>query len=464
MHKPQVTKTQAYLKEKKTDTLDASILANLLIDGKFPLSQTPQDQPFIEIRQLSRRSSRYAEQIAIAKTRLKDELAQASVGMLRVFDKQAVFNKAPMHLMTVYPLPTDRLAAGVDAVARLLAKESNNKYGKAFAEKLLGFDAKNQGDERLCDYFRQSIRDYIEEIQYLKTKQEQYVTRMEAQTKELKPAQHLLSLPGCGRKLMPIILGEAGTMDRFSAADRFVGYAGLAPIEHESGPYKGEKHLKKGGSPRLSYACYMIANCARRKDDRLNALYQRVKERHLLAGKPKGIAHIIANCAVAREIAVLIYWILKDNRPYFKEKADLKAYRAQQKSGANPTGGEIMYPHAELTEKIIAAAIEVHTHLGPAYHEGIYQVALAHELTLRGLPFEREKELDVSYKGISVGKFRLDFLVDDRVVLELKSVSALSDVHLSQMLSYLAATGKKVGLLINFAQAKLVDGIKRVVL
>lgn len=323
---------KAYLKEKKTDTLDASLLANLLIDGKFPVSITPQENEFIEIRSLSRRSGRYAEQIAQAKTRLKDELAQASVGMLRVFPKQAVFNKAPMHLMQLYPLPTDRLAAGVSEVARLLAFSSNNKYGQAEAEKLLTFDAKNQGDERLFAYFRQSLRDYIEEIQYFITKQEQYVTRMEAQTKELKPAQHLLSLPGCGRKLMPIILGEAGTMDRFSAADRFVGYAGLAPIEHESGPYKGEKHLKKGGSPRLSHACYMIANCARRYDERLKGLYTRVKERHLKAGKPKGVAHIIANCAVAREIALLIYCILKENRPYFPSQVDYRAYQAAQKS------------------------------------------------------------------------------------------------------------------------------------
>jgi GxxExxY protein len=105
-----------------------------------------------------------------------------------------------------------------------------------------------------------------------------------------------------------------------------------------------------------------------------------------------------------------------------------------------------MYPHAEVTEKIIAAAIEVHTHLGPAYHEGIYQVALAHELTLRGLPFEREKERKISYKDQIVGQYRLDFLVDSRVVLELKAVDALSDVPESQMLSYLAATGKKVGM------------------
>jgi hypothetical protein len=100
-----------------------------------------------------------------------------------------------MHLMQLYPLPTVRLAAGVEEVARLFAKESNNKYGQAFAEKLLGLDAQNQGDERLFDSFRQSKSDYIEEIQYFITKQEQYLTPMEAQTKELKPAQHLLPSP-----------------------------------------------------------------------------------------------------------------------------------------------------------------------------------------------------------------------------------------------------------------------------
>ena len=123
-----------------------------------------------------------------------------------------------------------------------------------------------------------------------------------------------------------------------------------------------------------------------------------------------------------------------------------------------------MYPHAEITENIIAAAIEVHRHLGPAYHEAIYQAAFAHELTLLKIPYEREKEISVSYKGIVIGKYRLDFLIDEKFVIELKAVSALSDVHLDQMLSYLSATEKKVGLIINFAQTRLVDGIKRVIL
>ncbi len=323
---------KAYLKEKKTDALDAEILSNLLIDGKFPTSATQQDNPFIELRSYSRRSCRLAEQIACAKTRLKDELVQASGGMLDVFTKQSVFNKAPMHLMKLYPLPEDRQSAGVEEIAKVLAKKSRNKYGQAEAEKLLAFDAKNPGNPRLCDYFRRSIRDYISEIDYLQTKREEYLNLIEEQTQELEPAENLLSIKGCGIVLMAIVLSEIGDISRFASPKKFVGFAGLAPIEHESGPYKGEKRLKKGGVTRLSYACYMIGNCTRRHDERLMNLYQRVKGRHIAAGKPKGIAHIIANCAVAREIAVLIYHILTDNRRYFLSKADYLADRAKKKS------------------------------------------------------------------------------------------------------------------------------------
>jgi len=105
-----------------------------------------------------------------------------------------------------------------------------------------------------------------------------------------------------------------------------------------------------------------------------------------------------------------------------------------------------MYPHRDLTEEIIGAAIEVHRILGPAFKESVYQVALAHELILRGIKFEREKTISVIYKGVIAGKHKLDFLVDDNVIVELKIVEAISDVHVSQVISYLAASSKKVGL------------------
>ena len=278
---------KAYLLEKKTDKIDADTLALLLIDGKFPVSQTDMENQFLEIRSYSRRSNQYSEQIAKAKTRLKDELVQCSKGMLEIFPKQAVFNKAPMQLLKQYPLPYDRLEAGISEITKVLKEHSNNKYGQTEAEKLLAFDKDNQGDRRLFSYFRQSIRDYIDEIHYYEKKRAVYIQEIEQMTNPLSEAQNLLSLTGCGPNLMPVILSEAGNIDRFISEKHFAGFAGFVPVECESGPYKGEKHIKNGSSARLSHAVFIIANCIRRYDERLKALYTRVKGRHVSAGKTK---------------------------------------------------------------------------------------------------------------------------------------------------------------------------------
>ena len=119
----------------------------------------------------------------------------------------------------------------------------------------------------------------------------------------------------------------------------------------------------------------------------------------------------------------------------------------------------------ELTEQIIGAAIEVHRALGPGLLESAYQACLAHELSLRSVPFEQEKSLPVEYKGVHVDcGYRLDFVVVDKVVVELKAVDEIHPVHEAQLLTYLRLTRCKVGLLINFNVAKLKDGIKRMVL
>ncbi len=115
----------------------------------------------------------------------------------------------------------------------------------------------------------------------------------------------------------------------------------------------------------------------------------------------------------------------------------------------------------DLTEKIIGAAIEVHRVLGPGLLESIYEEALWIELQLRGLHVERQKELDVVYKGHTIKGLRIDLLVGGEVIVELKSVSKLPDVATAQVLSYLKATGLKWALLINFGLPRLVDGIKR---
>jgi GxxExxY protein len=115
-----------------------------------------------------------------------------------------------------------------------------------------------------------------------------------------------------------------------------------------------------------------------------------------------------------------------------------------------------------LTEKIIGAAIEVHRLLGPGLLESIYQEALCHEFSLRGISFERQLEVDVRYKDVIIKGQRMDILVERDVVVELQCVSKLPEIALAQTLSYLKATGLKRALLINFGERMLKDGIKRV--
>ena len=114
-----------------------------------------------------------------------------------------------------------------------------------------------------------------------------------------------------------------------------------------------------------------------------------------------------------------------------------------------------------LTQKIIGAAIEVHRILGCGLIESIYENALCYELELRGIKFRQQVELDVIYKGKAIKGQRIDLLVENEVIVEVKSLSKLPEVATAQTLSYLKATGLKRGLLINFGEKRLVDGVKR---
>ena len=117
-----------------------------------------------------------------------------------------------------------------------------------------------------------------------------------------------------------------------------------------------------------------------------------------------------------------------------------------------------------LTYKIIGCTMEVYKQLGPGLLESVYELALKHELNLNNIPVETQVEIRVNYKGVNISEnLRLDLLVDDSVIVELKSVDELKPVHYKQLLTYLRLMDKKVGLLINFNTDNLMDGIKRVV-
>ncbi len=118
-----------------------------------------------------------------------------------------------------------------------------------------------------------------------------------------------------------------------------------------------------------------------------------------------------------------------------------------------------------LTENIIGAAIEVHKYLGPGLLESAYEECLCHELNLRGLKFERQKPIPLEYKGIKLDcGYRLDIVVEEKVVLEIKTVDAITPVHEAQLLTYLRLANLKVGLILNFNVPVLKDGIRRMIL
>ena len=109
-----------------------------------------------------------------------------------------------------------------------------------------------------------------------------------------------------------------------------------------------------------------------------------------------------------------------------------------------------MLVHAQLTEQVIEAFYTVYNELGWGFLESVYEQGLAHELEMRGLRVHRQRELTVRYRDVVVGEFRVDLLVEEALIVEIKAAAALAPAHESQLLNYLRASGLEVGLLLNF--------------
>lgn len=112
-------------------------------------------------------------------------------------------------------------------------------------------------------------------------------------------------------------------------------------------------------------------------------------------------------------------------------------------------------PHSDLTERIIGCAIKVHTTMGPGFVESVYENALCIQLSLDGIPYKRQLVVSLTYEGQEVGEHRLDLLVDDKVVVELKAKDQVVESDRATTLSYLKATGKQVALILNFGLYKI---------
>ena len=143
-------------------------------------------------------------------------------------------------------------------------------------------------------------------------------------------------------------------------------------------------------------------------------------------------------------------------------RGDAEAQRGGSSSASQRFVGELIIN--EITECIIDACLEIHRQLGPGLLESAYEECLCHELALAGLKFERQKPLPVSYKNVKLDcGYRLDLVVEGKVIVELKTIDEIQPIHEAQLLTYLKISGITVGLLINFNVPVLKHGVKRVV-
>jgi GxxExxY protein len=118
----------------------------------------------------------------------------------------------------------------------------------------------------------------------------------------------------------------------------------------------------------------------------------------------------------------------------------------------------------DITQIILDAAFHIHTRLGPGLLESVYEVVLAHELKKRGLLVERQRPIPIQYDELAFDEaFRADLIIQEKIIVELKSVELLAPVHSKQLLTYLRLSGRRVGLLLNFGTARLKDGIERII-
>jgi len=120
--------------------------------------------------------------------------------------------------------------------------------------------------------------------------------------------------------------------------------------------------------------------------------------------------------------------------------------------------------HARLTERIVGCGIDVHRELGPGLLESVYETAFCIELTAAGLSFKRQVGIPLLYKGQLISEHRPDLIVEDLVIVEIKSIERLQPIHMAQMLTYLRVTQLRVGLILNFNSAVMKQGIRRVTL
>jgi transposase len=302
-------RTHAYrnrsVRPAKNDRIDARCIAEII--RTEPTSDyVVTDEAMLELRQLTRLREELVDMVSDQKRRLLTLLDQAFPEFETFFREK--YCKSALALLQAYPTPADVVAAGVDAVAELLAQHSRKHYGRVKAEEIYHAAHRSFGVPFAHKALGIQLSLLAGQIAYLEAQQKQLDREILVYVNAI-PNQ-LTTITGVGKILAAALLGEIGDIRRFKNAKALVAYAGIDPSVTQSGEFTGKRvHISKRGSTHLRRAIWLAATAATRSDPALKALLQKKRAE----GKP----YHVAMGAVANKMLHVIYAVLRDNKPYY---------------------------------------------------------------------------------------------------------------------------------------------------
>jgi len=295
------------IRRRKTDTIDSVLIAELIRYGDFIEARLP-EEAVLSLKNLTRFRSYLVDSTGDLKRKVICVLDQVFPEYQSVFSN--VFGKTSKEVLLQFSNPADLEDVSADTLAELLASLSRKKLGVAAAEKLSAAAAKSFGVTFCRDSFTFQLRMLIEQIKYIESQVKD--TEDEIESIMATIASPITTIPGIGKTLGAVILGEIGNIERFDHPSKLVAFAGIDATVLQSGEFEGSHNrMSKRGSPYLRRALYqaaLVAATGRNPDPVLRAFY--------LKKISEGKHHNTSIGAVSRKLCYIIYAVLKENRPF----------------------------------------------------------------------------------------------------------------------------------------------------
>jgi len=295
------------IRKRKTDTIDSLLIADLVRYGDFVETRLP-DETVLSLKNLTRFRSYLVDSISDLKRKVICVLDQVFPEYQHIFSD--VFGATSKEVLLQFGSPSELESLSADSLADLLAKFSRKKLGADKADELSNA-AKNSFGVTFCrDSFTFQLRMMIEQIKYI----ESQVKDTEVEIKRIMQSLStpIMTIPGIGKTLGAVILGEIGDITKFDSPKKLVAFAGIDAIVRQSGEFEGtQNRMSKRGSPYLRRALFqaaLVACVGKKPDPVLSAFYQKKVA--------EGKHHSTAVGAVARKMCNIIYYVLTENRPY----------------------------------------------------------------------------------------------------------------------------------------------------